>query len=67
MNSFITDKGCLVFHYDPILDNYEQAEKEALLKHGIDGSKITTIAVTPKTDFLKRKNDKYCHTVTAKA
>lgn len=55
MNSYITDKGCLVFHYNPILNDYEQAEKEALLKHGIDGAKITTIGVTKNTDFLKKK------------
>jgi len=55
MNSYITDKGCLVFRYDPILNDYEQAEKEALLKHGIDGAKIITIGVTKNTDFLKKK------------
>ena len=54
-HSYITNKGCLVFHYDPILDNYEEAEKAALIKHGKDNAKITTIAVTPRTDFLKRK------------
>ena len=52
--SYITDKGCLVFHYDPGLDDHEKAEKEALLKHGVEGAKITTIAVTPRTDFLCR-------------
>jgi len=51
MISYITDRGCLVFHYDPLLDDYEQAEKAALIKHGIAGAKITTIAVTPETDF----------------
>ena len=55
MNSYRTDKGCLVFNYDPSLDNYEEAEKKALLKHGIDGAKITTIGVTKNTDFLKKK------------
>ncbi len=59
MNSYITDKGCLVFRYDPILNDYEQEEKEALLKHGIDGAKITTIGVTQNTDFLKNKKKKY--------
>lgn len=53
--SYRTDKGCLVFHYDPGLDDHEKAEKEALLKHGLDGAKITTIAVTPRTDFLYRE------------
>jgi len=47
MISYITDKGGLVFHYDPVLDNFEQAEKEALKKHGID------------TDFLKSENGKF--------
>jgi len=55
MNSYLTDKGCLVFRYDPILNDYEQAEKEALIKHGINGSRITTIGVTKNTDFLKSK------------
>jgi len=53
MISYITAKKCLVYHYDPVLDNFEQAEKEALLKHGIDGAKVTTIAVTSGTDFLR--------------
>ncbi len=44
-----------MFRYDPILNDYEQAEKEALLKHGVDGAKITTIGVTKNTDFLKKK------------
>jgi len=34
MSSYITDKGCLVFHYNQTLDDHEEAEKEALLKHG---------------------------------
>ena len=59
MTSYITDRGCLVFHYDPVLDNYEQAEKAALIKHKLNGAKITTIAVTKDTDFLKRKNKAY--------
>ena len=57
MISYITDKGCLVFHYNPDTDDYEEAEKEALQKHGIESAKVTTIGVTPRTDFLKRKND----------
>ena len=55
MNSFITERGCLVYYYDPVLDNFEETEREALIKHGIDGAQITTIAVTPRTDFLKQK------------
>ena len=56
--SYITDKGCLVFNYDPVKDDYESAEKEALIKHGIeDGAKLTTIGVTPRTDFLSQKKD----------
>lgn len=56
MISYITDRGCLVFHYDPILDNFEDTEKEALIKHNLVDARITTIAVTPRTDFLiKRK------------
>lgn len=53
--SYITGKGYLVFHYDRRLDNYEEAEKAALIKHRIDGAKITTIAVTPRTDFLRHE------------
>ncbi|MCK4824084.1 hypothetical protein KA005_50490 [bacterium] len=56
--SYITEKGCLVFYYDPVLDDYENAEKEALIKHGIeDGTKITTNAMTARTDFIRHKND----------
>jgi hypothetical protein len=53
--SYITKSGCLVFHYDLVLDNYREAEKEALLKHRINGAKITTIAVTTATDFLQKE------------
>ncbi len=55
MESFITKEGCLVYHYDPVLDNYQNAEKEALIKHGLDDARVTTIAVTKNTDFLKKK------------
>ena len=61
MISYLTKKGCLVFHYDPVLDNFDEAEKEALIKHGLDGAKITTIGLTAETDFLRRRNDKLCH------
>lgn len=53
MDSYITKSGKIVFHYDPVLDNYEKCERAAILKHGLKGRKITTIAVTPSTDFLK--------------
>lgn len=56
-----------MFHYNPITDDFEECEKEALLKHGIDGAKITTIGLTAETDFLRRKNDKLCHTANRKA
>ncbi len=57
MISYITDKGRMVYHYNPDTDDYENAEKEALRKHGLEGSKVTTIGVTPRTDFLGREND----------
>ena len=57
MISYTTEK-CLVYIYDPVLDNFEQAEKEALLKHGINGARITTIGVTRQTDFIKNENSK---------
>ena len=29
MNSYITETGCLVVRYDPEIDNYDQAIREA--------------------------------------
>ena len=55
MKSYITKAGNLVYHYCPYADDYEAKEREAILKHGLDGARITTIAVTRKTDFLKRE------------
>ena len=63
MISYLTKKGCLVYHYDPVLDNYDEAEQAALKKHNLINAKITTIAVTSGTDFLRRRNDKSCHKV----
>ncbi len=57
MTSYITDKGCLVFHYDPVLDNYEDVEQAALIKHNLLNARVTTIAVTRRTDFLRLKNE----------
>ncbi len=56
-DSHITDKGCLVFYYNPNTDDYEEAEKEALSKHNLVNKKITTIGLTRKTDFLSQKKD----------
>ena len=59
MISYTTDKGCLVFHYNPHTDNYDEAETQARIKHGLVGARITTIAVTPETDFLKKEKRKW--------
>lgn len=55
MISYVTRNGNLVYRYDPLLDNYEECEKAALKKHGLVGTRLTTIAVTPATDFLKKE------------
>ena len=67
MISYLTKKGCLVFHYNRDLDNFRQSERAALIKHNLVNARVTTIGVTAKTDFLKCKNDNYCHSVSAKA
>ncbi len=56
MTSYLTQSGKLVFHYDKALDNYREAEQAALIKHNLINAKITTIAVTPETDFIRRDN-----------
>jgi len=67
MDSYLTKTGNLVFHYDRDLDNYREAEQAALIKHNLIDARVTTIAVTRETDFLRRKNDKTCHIITAGA
>ena len=56
MNLYLTKNGCLVVHYDPKIDNYEQTISQAEKQYG--GIK-NVIAVTQKTDFLKRKKRQY--------
>ena len=67
MISYLTKTGNLVFHYDRDLDNFKEAEQAALIKHDLLNARVTTIAVTRETDFLRRKNDKTCHTIPADA
>jgi len=54
MISYLTKQGNLVFHYSPGLDDYYEAEKQALIKHNILDKKTTTIGVTRQTDFIKK-------------
>lgn len=55
MTSYLTQNGNLVFIYCPVLDNYEAKEREAILRHGLEGKRITVIGLTSKTNFLKRE------------
>lgn len=55
MTSYLTKSGTLVFHYCPYADDYEAKEREALIRHGLDVCKTTTIGVTQKTDYLKKE------------
>ncbi len=54
-DSYITKSGNLVFHYDKTLDNFREAEQAALIKHNLLNARITTIAVTPRLDFLRHE------------
>jgi len=55
MKSYITTEGILVYYYDPELDDYDQALKDALARHGINDDRIASIGVTKDTDFLRKK------------
>jgi len=54
MESYLSKTGNLIYHYNQGLDDYEEAEKHALIKHNMLNKKITTIAVTRRTDFINK-------------
>jgi len=55
MISYLTKAGCLVYHYNPVLDDQDEREKAAIIKHWLVGKRISTIGVTKGTDFLRKE------------